>query len=134
MMRAMPLRGRRARRSPLMRLGRPLLSLGILTAGLLLAGAFVGIAVQGGAVEREADAARRQISELEQERAEREAEIARRQTDAYVIDRAREYGYVRAGEGIIAVERGEGAAPTLSVPSVNMDRLARWLALFFGEK
>lgn len=134
MMRAMPLRGRRARRSPLTRLGRPLLSLAVLTAGLLLAGAFVGIAVQGSAVEREADAARRQIAQLEEERKERAAEIARRQTDSYVIDKAREYGYVRPGEGIIAVERDGGEATVLSVPSVDMDRLARWLAVFFGRR
>lgn len=134
MIRAMPLRGRRARRSPFVRLGRPLLSLGILTAGLLLAGAFVGIAIQGSAVDREADAARRQIAAERARRAELEAEVARRQTDAYVIDKAQEYGYVRPGEGIIAVERDPNATPALSVPSVDMDRLARWLAVFFGRR
>lgn len=133
-MHAMPLRGRRGRRSPLTRLGRPLLSLGILTAGLLLAGAFVGIAVQGSAVEREKDGALREIARLQQERAEREAEVARRQTEAYVVDRAQEYGYVRPGEGIIGVERDPNAAPVPSLPSVDMDRLARWLAVFFGQR
>jgi cell division protein FtsB len=105
----------------------------VLSAGLLVAGAFVGVAVQGSAVDREADLARQQIAAEQARRAELEAEIARRQTESYVVDKARDYGYVRPGEAIIAVE-GEARAPSLRVPSVDVDRLARWVAVFFGAR
>jgi cell division protein FtsB len=132
---AMPLRGRRSRSSLLARLGRPLLSLGLLTAGLVLAGAFVGIAVQGSVVDRERQSLIEQIAELERVNAEKRREVERRQADDYVIDTARDYGYVRPGEGLIAVE---GAEPRqgafVEAPVVNVDRIARWIAVFFGPR
>lgn len=131
----MPLRGRRPRASFLVRLGRPLLSLALLTSGLILAGAFVGVAVQGNSLDRDAALLRLQIAQAERELAEKQAEVERRKTEEYVIDTARDYGYVRPGEGLIAVE-GDGPreGALVSVPGVNVDRIARWLALFFGPR
>ena len=131
----MPPRSRRPRSSFLGRITRPLLSLALLAAGLVLAGAFVGIAVQGSAVDRERVSLAAQIAQLERERAAKEAEVERRTTEEYVVDTARDYGYVRPGEGLIAVE---GDAPRqgllVDVPGVNVDRIARWLAVFFGPR
>lgn len=135
MMRSMPPRGRRPRPPLLARIARPVLSLAVLAGGLLLAGAFVGIAVQGTALDRERDALVAEIAELERQRAEKEAEVARRESDEYVVDAARDLGYVRPGEGLIAVE-GEPPqqAAVISVPELNVGRIARWLALFFGPR
>ena len=131
----MPPRSRRPRSSLVGRLARPLLSLALLAAGLVLAGAFVGIAVQGSAVDRERVSLAAQIAQLERERAAKEAEVERRTTEEYVVGTARDYGYVRPGEGLIAVE---GEAPRqgtlVDVPGVNVDRIARWLAVFFGPR
>lgn len=132
MMRAMSRRGRSGRRSHLV---RPLLSLGLLGAGLLLAGAFVGIAVQGNEIAREAETLRREIAAEQQRMAASEAEISRRRGDEYVVEKAGELGYVRPGEGLIAVERDKKAAPAAaSATAAVADRLARWLALFFGPR
>lgn len=108
--------------------------MGVLAAGLLLSGAFVGIAVQQGAVDREARDAQHQIDAEKAKNAELQAEIAQRQTDTYVIDKARDLGYVRPGEGLIAVDRGPSGLPVVRINPSDGGRLARWLAVFFGPK
>ena len=131
----MPPRSRRPRSSFLGRITRPILSLALLAAGLVLAGAFVGIAVQGSAVDRERVSLAAQIAQLERERAAKEAEVERRKTEEYVVDTARDYGYVRPGEGLIAVEGGQPRQGVLvDIPAVDLDRIARWLAVFFGPR
>ncbi len=131
MMRRVP---RRSRRSPLARYGRTLASLGLLAAGLVLSGAFVGLAIRGNAVRQDVRSAQQQISREQARNAQLEAEVAERQTDAYVIDKARELGYVRPGEGLIAVERGPGGEPVVRVNASDGGRLGRWIALFFGVR
>lgn len=131
MMRAM---SRRRGRSPLARIARPLVSVGLLGAGLVLSGAFVGIAVRQNAVQQEARIAQQQIEAERAKNAELQAEIAQRKTEAYVIDRARDLGYVRPGEGLIGVERGPSGEPVLRVNASDGGRLGRWLALFFGRR
>ena len=102
---------------------------------MVLGGAFVGIAVQGSAVDRERVSLAAQIAQLERERAAKEAEVERRKTEEYVVDTARDYGYVRPGEGLIAVEGGQPRQGVLvDIPAVDLDRIARWLAVFFGPR
>jgi cell division protein FtsB len=138
MMRAMPRRrvpvGSRLRRS-LLRYARPALSAGVLSAGLVLTAAFVGVAVQQTAVARESRAAQLQIDAETARRAELQGEIAERKTDTYVVDKARELGFVRPGESLIAVERAPGGERSGAVTVASTgERLARWIALFFGVK
>ena len=117
-----------------MRLGRPLASLALLTAGLLLSGAFVGIAVRQSAVDREARTYQQQIDEELARRAALEGQVAQRQTDEYVIDKARELGFVRPREGLIAVESAPPGQAAARAAGPDGGRLARWLALFFGPR
>ena len=132
---AMPGRGRRSRGSLVARLGRPLLSLGLLTAGLVLSGAFVGIAVQGSVVDRSRDSLIEEIAELERLNDEKRREVERRMTEDYIVETARDYGYVRPGEGLIAVEGGEPRQGAFVDAEVfNANRIARWLAVFFGPR
>ncbi len=132
MIRRMP--QRRRSRSPLTRWTRPLLSVGLLAAGLVLSGAFVGIAVRQNSVQHEARTFQQQIDAELARRAELQAELAQRKTDTYVIDKARDLGYVRPGEGLIAVERGPSGEPIVRVNASDGGRFGRWLALFFGVK
>jgi len=132
MMRRMP--QHRRSRSPLARWTRPFLSVGLLAAGLVRSGAFVGIAVRQNAVQQEARTYQQQIDAELARRAELQAEVAQRRTDLYVIDKARDLGYVRPGEGLIAVERGPSGEPILRVNTSDGGRLGRWLALFFGAR
>lgn len=135
MMRAMPrspARSRARRHWP--RLRRPLLSLAVLAGGLLLAAAFVGITAQGNAVAREAEAIKAQIEAELQRHAALSAAVAERGTEAYIVDRARDFGYVRPGEGIIAVEKAPSGAAAAESGPVRPTRLQRWWDLFFGPR
>lgn len=125
---------RRGWRRSLGRLVRPLLSVGLLAAGLLLTGSFVGIAMRQAAVQQDVRAAQEGIEREQARRAELQAEIAQRQTAAYVIDKARDLGYVRPGEGLIAVERGPSGEPVVRINASDNGRLGRWLSLFLGKK
>lgn len=127
----MPPRSRRARWRPLV---RPLLSLAALAAGLVLSGAFVGIAVQRSAVDRERQAAQQQIDAELARNADLLAAIDQRKTDTYVVDKARELGFVRPGEGLIAIDRGPSGEPVVHLNSSDGGRLARWLAILFRSR
>lgn len=131
MIAAMPPRSRRSRTAGLV---RPFLSLGALAIGLVLSGAFVGVALQQAAVDGERAAAREQIDAELARRADLQAAIDLRKTDAYVVEKARELGYVRPGEGLIAIDRGPSGEPMVRVNATDGGRLARWLAVFFGRR
>jgi cell division protein FtsB len=112
-----------------------LLSLGLLTAGLILSGAFVGIAVQGSVVDRSRDSLMEEIAQLERLNEEKRREVERRKTEDYIVETARDYGYVRPGEGLIAVEGGEPRQGALvDVRAFDADRIGRWIAVFFGPR
>lgn len=132
MLRGMP--SRKRRRARLSDLGRPLVFVAVLTAGLVLSGAFVGMAMQQSAVDREARTYQQQIAAEQAKHAQLEAEVAQRNTDQYVIDKARALGYVRPGEGLIAVERGPSGLPVVRINPSDGGRFARWWAVFFGAR
>ena len=131
MIRTMP---RRRGRASFARSIRPLISVGVLAAGLVLSGAFVGIAVRQNAVQQEGRSAQQQIEAELARQAQLQGQIAERKTDTYVIDKARELGYVRPGEGLIAVERGPSGEPVVRINSSDGGRLGRWLTLFLGKR
>ena len=137
MRRAMRGRARRGTRSgrsfawAVRRAARQALGVALLGLGLLLAAAFVAIAVQGNAVAREAQALRAEIASLQLQQAALEATAARRMTDDYVVDRARDLGYVRPGEALIAVQRDGARSGARSAEAGGPGRLARWFVLFF---
>jgi cell division protein FtsB len=106
----------------------------VLALGLLLTGSFVGIAMRQAAVQQDVRAAQQDIEREQARRAELQAEIAERQTSAYVIEKARDLGYVRPGEGLIAVERGPSGEPVVRINASDNGRLGRWVQLFLGKR
>jgi cell division protein FtsB len=132
MMRRVP--RRRSAKWSLSRALRPLLSVAVLALGLLLSGAFVGVAVRQNAIDSEARTLQREIEQETARNAQLQADIAQRRTDQHVIDKARELGYVRPGEGLVAIERGPGGEPVVRINPTDGGRLARWIALFFGPR
>lgn len=131
MMRRVP---RRRRASLVSRLARPVVSLGLLAAGLVLSGAFVGIAIRENTVQEEARAAQQGIDAERAKNAQLQGQIADAKTDAFVVDKARGLGYVRPGEGLIAVERGPAGEPVVRINAGDGGRLARWVAVLFGAR
>lgn len=109
------------------------MSVALLAAGLLLAAAFVGVSAQWNAIARERDALQADIVATQQRQAQLEADLAAKSTDEYVIDRARDYGWVRPGEVLVAVQQDEQADEQAAAADPAASRLGRWIAFFFGE-
>lgn len=107
--------------------------MGLLLAGLLLATAFVAIAVQRNAMARETAALQADIIAQQARRARLEAELAEKSGDSYIVDKARDYGYVRPGEALIGVKQ-EPKAVAIVTPAIPPSRAEQWLALFFGAR
>lgn len=123
----------RSRKGPLAslrRFARQTVAIAVLAACLLVAAAFVGVAVQGNAVARDASAVQSEIGALEADLARKQAVIAERRTDQYLIDKARDLGFVRPGEALVAVQR-DGVRAAEDAVAAAPGRLAKWWSLFF---
>lgn len=115
--------------SGLRRFARRAVAAVVLGACLLLAAAFAAIAVQGNAVARDASALRADIAALEAEIARKQAAAAERQTDGYVVEKARDLGFVRPGEALIAVQR-ESERTAEQTVAAQPSRIAKWWSVF----
>lgn len=123
----------RSRKGPLAslrRFARQTIAVAVLAVCLLVAAAFVAIAVQGNAVARDASGMRSEITALEADLARKQATIADRQTDQYLVDKARDLGFVKPGEALVAVQR-DGARAAEDAVAAQPGRLAKWWSLFF---
>ena len=141
-MAAMPERtGRsgRARRAPTRAgavtttLARPTLAMGLLLVGLLLATAFVAIAAQRNTMARETAVLQADILAQQARHAQLEAGLAEKASDSYVVDKARDYGYVKPGETLIGVKQEPKPAAAVTLVA-QPSRAEKWLALFFGAR
>ena len=140
-MAAMRKGSRSARRSPrpragrvaVARLGRPSLAMLLLVAGLLLASAFVAIEIQRNALQRQSTALLGDIAAAEATHAQLAADVATKKTDDYVMNKARDYGYVLPGEALIGVQQ-DPAAPVVAAHVDAPSRVQKWFALFFGAR
>ncbi|MHB8631303.1 MAG: hypothetical protein ACYC9W_05180 [Candidatus Limnocylindria bacterium] len=114
-------------------LARPSLAMLLLAAGLLLASAFVAIEIQRNALGRQAAAYRAEIAVAEATHAQLVTDVATKQTNDYVMNRARDYGYVLPSETLIGVQQ-PAPVPVSAVIAVTPSRLQKWIALFFGSR
>jgi hypothetical protein len=123
----------RSGRAAVAQLGRPSLAMLLLIAGLLLASAFVAIEIQRNALARQSSALLGDIAAAEATHAQLAADVATKKTDDYVMNKARDYGYVLPGEALIGVQR-DPAAPVAAVNAQGPTRVQKWIALFFGAR
>lgn len=126
-------RTRRRTKGPLAslrRFTREAIAAAVLAGCLLLAAAFTAVAVQGNAVARDDAALRSEIAALERDLERKQATIAERQTDQYLVDKARELGFVRPGEALVAIQR-EGDRAVARAVAAGPGRLTKWWAVFF---
>ena len=123
----------RSSRAAVRALGRPSLAMVLLLAGLLLASAFVAIEIQRNALARDAAAYRTDLGAAAAYNQQLAADVATKQTNDYVVNKARDYGYVLPGETLIGVQHDvTPAAVIANAPSVS--RVQKWLALFFAPR
>jgi cell division protein FtsB len=114
-------------------LGRPSLAMVLLLAGLLLASSFVAIEIQRNALARQAAAISAELVAAQRTNTQLSADVATKKTDDYVINKARDYGYVLPGETLIGVQQDPITSAAV-VPAPAPSRLEKWLTLFFGAR
>ncbi len=125
--------GRRSAGAAARSLGRPSIAMVLLFAGLLLASAFVAIEIQRNALARDAATYRAQLASAAAYNQQLTADVAAKQTNDYVVNKARDYGYVLPGETLIGVQHEvTPAAAIANAPSAS--RVQKWVALFFGSR
>ena len=126
-------RNTRSGRAAVKTLGRPSLAMMLLFTGLLLASAFVAIEIQRSALTRDAAAYRADLAAAAAYNQQLTADVATKQTNDYVVNKARDYGYVLPGETLIGVQHDVTPATVLAnAPSAS--RAQKWIALFFGPR
>ena len=128
-----PRRRSRSTRAAARALVRPSLAMVLLLSGLLLASAFGAIEIQRNALAKDAAAFRREIASADAYNRQLAADVASKKTDDYVVNKARDYGYVLPGEALIGVQHDAAPATVIASPP-SVSRVQKWLALFFGAR
>ncbi len=126
-------RNARPGRAAVRALGRPSLAMLLLFTGLLLASAFVAIEIQRNALARDAAGYRSDVAAAGAYNQRLTADVATKQTNDYVVNKARDYGYVLPGETLIGVQHDVTPA-TIIANAPSASRAQKWLALFFGPR
>lgn len=100
----------------------------------MLAFAFAGVTVQENALARDIATLHQQIASEQAKQTQLQASAVEKQTPDYVIEKARDFGFVWPWETLIAVQR-DAEARNAAVPAVQRaPRVSRWIALFFGPR
>ena len=120
------------RRPKRRRFGRIAVAVSLALAGLVLAAAFVGLTAQGNAIAREIAGYHSDITAEQAQHAALAAKIEQQKTADYVLQKARDFGYIGPNETLISVQRdGQASNASVRVASDGRSRLARWFAFFF---
>ncbi len=127
-------RAGRSRAARARRFWRPTAAIALFAAFLVLTAAFVGVAAQTNALSREATALRAEIISLQLKHAVLDAAAAERRTESYIVDKAREYDFVRPNESLITIQQQPFARSEPIPEPGSRGHLAKWLALFFGAR
>ena len=128
---------RRRRKGTRVRSLRPLRSLaaaGELALGLVLASAFAGVTIQENALARTIAALNAQIAAEQARGGSLQALAAEKKTTDYLIEKAKQLGWVWPWEALIAVQRDANARTQATPQSERPTRIVRWIALFVGTR
>ena len=106
----------------------------MIAGGLVLAAAFAGVTIQENALAREIGTLSGQITSEQARNASLQASAAEKKSSDYVIDKAKELGFVWPWEALIAVQRDADARAHATTPGERPSRIARWIALFVGPR
>ena len=113
---------------------RPLAAAAVLLGGLVLGSAFASVTIQENALARTIDQLNSQIAYENAYRAQLQASAAEKKTTDYVIEKAKQLGWVWPWEALIAVQRDASAHDQATAQSGRPSRIERWIALFAGSR
>jgi len=105
----------------------------VFVVGLLLSWSFASVTIQANALAREIDANKSAIAAEQARREQLQASLAEKKGTDYVIEKAKQLGWVWPWEALIAVQRdptARGDATQAERPS----RVMRWITLFIGPR
>jgi hypothetical protein len=113
---------------------RPLVAVAVLVGGLVLASAFATVTIQENALARTINDLNAQIGYEQAYRAQLQTSNAEKKTSDYVIEKAKQLGWVWPWEALIAVQRDANARDQATSQSERPSRIDRWIALFVGTR
>lgn len=122
----------RSRRRP--RSLRPVVAAGVLGLGLVCAAAFTGVTAQEHALARSMSSLQGDIAAEQARHAQLQASAAEKLTAEYVSEKAKQLGFVKPGEALIAVERDAKSSDAARDVSGQPSRIAKWVVLFVGGR
>ena len=106
----------------------------MLVGGLVLASAFATVTIQENALARTINDLNAQIGYEQAYRAQLQASAAEKKTSDYVIEKAKNLGWVWPWEALIAVQRDANAREQATAQSQRPSRITRWITLFVGTR
>ncbi len=92
--------------------------------------AFASVTIQENALSRTIATLNAQISSEEAYRTQLQASAAEKKTTDYVVEKAKQLGWVWPWEALIAVQRDADARAQATSGSERPSRVSRWIALF----
>ena len=113
---------------------RPLIAVGVLVGGLAVGSAFASLTIQEHALDRAIASLNTDIGYEQAYRAQLQASAAEKKTTDYVVEKAKQLGWVWPWEALIAVQRDADARAQSTTQTERPSRIARWIALFIGTK
>ncbi len=106
----------------------------MLVIGLVLASMFASVTIQENALARTIDELKTQIGYEQAYNAQLQANAAEKKSTDYVIEKAKQLGWVWPWEALIAVQRDANARAQSVPASERPSRMARWISLFVGTR
>jgi cell division protein FtsL len=113
---------------------RPAAALAVLVIGLVLSSMFASVTIQENALARTIDELKTQIGYEQAYSAQLQASAAEKKSTDYLIEKAKQLGWVWPWEALIAVQRDANARAQSTPASERPSRTSRWLALFAGTR
>ena len=101
----------------------------MLVCGLAIGSAFASLTIQEHALDRAIAGLSTDIAYEQAYRAQLQASAAEKKTTDYVIEKAKQLGWVWPWEALIAVQR-DAIAKAEATQSGRPSRIERWIALF----
>lgn len=111
-----------------------MIAAGVLALGLVLASAFAGVTIQENALARTIADLDRQIAAEQARGAALQASAAEKRSRDYVIEKAKQLGWVWPWEALIAVQRDADARAQQTPQGERPSRVSRWVSLFIGTR
>ena len=104
----------------------------MLLGGLAIGSAFASLTIQEHALDRAIAGLNSDIAYEQAYRAQLQASAAEKKTMDYVVEKAKQLGWVWPWEALIAVQRDADARAQATPQSDRPSRIARWITLFIG--